>query len=297
VVDAAHTLPGKASKKLIPFGAALLLGLILPAGFIYGRDAIRHTISNRRELERLTNVPVIAEFSYVKLPSEIVFDNKPGKDSFILVEQFRNLRTQLNSLNPDETHGFCTIITSSTANEGKSFISTNLAVSLANSGRKTVLLEMDIYQPKVSAAFKLQGSPGITDVLNGVASLKEVIQRSVKYPNLYIIPSGNFIDNFSELLDQPIFQNVLAELKGEFEHILFDAAPVHAINDGYLIAAKCNVSLYLVRHDFTSQSLVPFIKKLGAEEKLPGMNIVFNGLPAGRDSEGYRYENYYRGTA
>lgn len=297
VVDAAHTLPVKASKKLIPFGLALLFGLVVPVGLIYGRDTIRHTIKNRRELERATNTPVIAEFSYVKLPSEIVFANKMNKDSFILVEQFRNLRTQLNLLNVNAAHGFCTIITSSVANEGKSFISTNLAVSLANSGRKTVLLEMDIYQPKVSAAFGLPAGRGITDVLRGDASVGEVIRRNADYPNLYIIPCGGFIDNFSELLDQPVFQNVLAELRAEFEHILFDAAPVHSINDGYLVAKNCNVSLYVARYDFTSQSLVPFIKKLNEEEKLPGMAIVFNGLPAGRDSEGYRYENYYRGTA
>lgn len=297
VIDMAHALPLKASKRMIPFAVALLLGLVVPAGFIYGRDTIRHTITNRRELERLTDVPVIGEFSLVELPSDIVFDNKPDKDSFILIEQFRNLRTQLNSLNQEGAGGFCTIVTSSVANEGKSFISSNLAVSLANSGRKTVLLEMDIYQPKIRTAFKLPGGPGITDVLNGTASLKDVIRHSERYPNLYIIPSGDFIDNFSELLDQQVFQDLLTELKAKFEHIVFDAAPVHSINDGYLIAKNCNVSLYLVRYDFTSQSLMPFVKKLHEEERLPGMNIVFNGLVAGRDSEGYRYENYYRGTA
>src|SRR6185503_9174982 len=96
--DAAHTLPLKASKKYMPFGIALLAGLIFPAGFIYSRDLIRKSVSSRKEVEHATGLPVVAEFSQIKLPSPIAFENRANPDSFPLIEQFRHLRTQLNLL-------------------------------------------------------------------------------------------------------------------------------------------------------------------------------------------------------
>jgi len=295
LVDEAHTLPLKASKKFIPFVFAFLIGLVFPAGFIYSRDLIKNNITNRKEIEIATSIPIIAEFSYIKLPSDIVIDNRDNKDSFILIEQFRHLRTQLNFLNQSVYKGNLTLVTSSIANEGKSFISSNLAVSLANAGKKTILLEIDVYKPKILARFNLSRSKGLTEYLNGKYCKEEIIQKPEAYPNLHIIGSGAFIDNLSELLEQELFLNLLNELKTEYDHILFDIPPAHSINDAYIIAKFCNVTLYVVRSNYTSKSLLPFIQKLNANEKLPKMNIIFNGLTGGRDSEGYKYENYYQG--
>ncbi|WP_461465193.1 GumC family protein, partial [Mucilaginibacter sp.] len=259
LVNAAYALPIKASKRYMPFGIALLMGLLLPAGFIYGKGLVKHAVSTRLEIEIATSIPVIAEFSYIKLPSEIVIDNINNKDSFISIEQFRHLRTQLNFLNQSVSKGNFTLITSSVANEGKSFISSNLAVSLANSGKKTILLEIDIYKPKISARFKLPGSIGLTEYLNGTYRKEEIIQKPEAYPNLHIIGCGAFIDNLSELLEQQLFRNLLNDLSLEYDHILFDTPPIHSINDAYILAKFCNVTLYVVRSNYTSKSLLPFI--------------------------------------
>ncbi|MDP9048894.1 MAG: hypothetical protein M3N14_12215, partial [Bacteroidota bacterium] len=108
-----------------------------------------------------------------------------------------------------------------------------------------------------------------------------------------IIGCGEFIDNFSELLDQNRFTALLEELKPDYDHILVDTPPVHSINDAYIIAKSCDVTLYVVRYNHTSKSLLSFIQKLYVEDKLPNMKIVFNGLAEGRDGEGYKYETYY----
>ncbi|MDO3643702.1 GumC family protein [Mucilaginibacter sp. L3T2-6] len=295
LVDAAHILPMKASKKLIPFGAALLLGLIFPAGFIYGRDLIKNSVTTRKSIELNTGLPVIAEISYIKLPSEIAFANRDNPESFPLIEQFRHLRTQVNlAKNSPDNQGFAILLTSSVANEGKSMISTNLAVALASTGKKTLLVEMDIYKPAVSKVFGLPASSGITDYLNGQNRLAGVVQETALYPNLNIIGSGAFVDNFSELLDQDRFGNMVSELKTKYDYILFDTPPVHAINDAFIIANHCDLTLYVTRFNHTSNSLLPFIHKLNADESLPNMKIVFNGLADGRDGEGFKYENYYK---
>ncbi|HWZ13616.1 MAG TPA: polysaccharide biosynthesis tyrosine autokinase [Mucilaginibacter sp.] len=293
MVDMAYTVPPSATKKYTPFAIAFLLGLIFPGGYIYAKDIVKNNITRRRDIEDATEVPLLAEISYVKLPSEIVLNNEKNKFSFTLIEQFRHLRTQLNFLNPEGQKGFVTMITSSLSNEGKSFVSTNLAVSLAKSGKRVILLEMDIYKPKISQMFNLPGSKGLSDYLAGKASRKSVVQQPAGYPELDIIGCGEFIDDFSELLDQNKFKELLEELKPDYDYILVDTPPVHSINDAFIIAASCDVTLFVVRYNHTSKSLLPFIQKLYAGEMLPNMNIVFNGLAEGRDGEGYKYETYY----
>jgi len=294
LVDAAHILPLKASKKYIPFGVAFLVGLLFPAGFIYGKDLVKNAVHSRKEIEQNTGIPVLAEFSFLDLAEPIIFNNKNNKDNFILIEQFRHLRSRLISLNPPDPENAAILITSSVANEGKSFISSNLAVALANTSKKTVLIEMDIYKPNISKIFGLPGTPGLTDYLKGKADIQKIVQNCDQHPNLSIIASGGFIDDFSELLDQKLFSNLVEKLKAEYDQVLFDTPPVHSVNDAITLAKHCYITLYLVRYNHTSKTLFPFIQKLHAEELLPKMNIIFNGLTGGRDSEGYRYENYYR---
>jgi len=294
VVDDAHIIPLKSSKKFIPFGVALVLGLIFPAGFIYGKDLIRHTVDSRKEVETETSIPVIAELSYIKLASPIVFDNRDDPESFILIEQFRNLRTQLSFLNDLPSGAYFVLVTSSAASEGKSMVSSSLAVSLASTGKKIMLVETDVYKPTISRMFKLSGKFGLTEYLNKKADKKKIIQKPSAYPNLHIIGSGAFVDNFSELLEQKSIENLFNDLKPDYDYIIFDTAPIHAVSDAYTLGKFCDVTLYLVRAKQTSKSLLPFIKKLNDNQNLPKMNIVFNGLEKGRDSQGYKYENYYR---
>jgi len=231
------------------------------------------------------------------LPSAIAFENRDNPDSFPLIEQFRHLRTQLNLLNQPSAGGRVVLIASSVAGEGKSMISSNLAVSLASSGKKTLIIETDIYKPTISSLFGLSTAIGITSYLSGRASKKDIVQQPAAYTNLNIIGSGSFVDNFSELLEQDLFRNLVNDLRIDYDFILFDTPPVHSINDAYIISGFCDLTLYVVRYNHTSKSLLPFIHKLNINESLPKMSIVFNGLEQGRDGEGFKYETYYRQAA
>ncbi len=294
LVDAAHILPLKASKRYIPFGIAFLFGLIFPVGVIYGKELVKNAVHNRKEIERNTDVPVLSEFIYTNLKSPIVFNETNNKDSFILIEQFRHLRSRLVLNYPANSNGVATLITSSSANEGKSFISTNLAISLANASKNVIILEMDIYKPNISKNFGLDNTAGLSNYFKGEVTLQSIIQIIDKYPNLSVIPSGKFVDNFSELLTQDRLEVLIEKLRKEYDYILIDTPPVHAISDAFTLAKYCDNTLYLTRYNETSRSLLPFIQKIHAEGLLPDMNIIFNGLANGRDSDGLRYENYYK---
>ena len=294
LLDVAYAVPLKASKKYIPFAIAVFMGLFIPIGIIFGKEAIRNTVTKRREIVLATSLPVLAEISYLKLKSDIVTAAENKKQSFALIEQFRHLRTQLNLLHPDIGQGRVTLITSSITSEGKSFISSNLAISLAKSGKKTLLLELDNYKPKVSNIFGVTVSPGLSDFLKGKASAQEVIKPLPDYPNLNLISTGEYIDDFSELIEQSPFHDLINGFKEYYDHILIDCPPIHSINDANIVARLADTTLYVVRFDYTSKSLLPFISKLNAEEMLPSIQVIFNGLTKGRDGEGYKYEQYYQ---
>lgn len=296
LVDAAHVLPQKASKKLMPFGVALFLGLMFPVGFIYGRGLVRNNVTSRRDIEEITGANVIAEMSHITLPTPIAFANRDNPESFQLIEQFRHLRTQVNFLNKNPDQAFIILLTSSIANEGKSLTGSNLAVTMASSGKKTLLIEADIYKPKLLTTFGLPSTLGLTGYLNGKANLKDIVQDVQAYPGLSIMDSGAFVDNFSELLDREMFYALIETLRKEYDYVIFDTPPAHPINDAYIIAKYCDLTLYIIRYDKTSNSLLPFIQKLVVNESLPQIHIVFNGLQNGRDSEGYKYEKYYRSS-
>ncbi|WPU95681.1 polysaccharide biosynthesis tyrosine autokinase [Mucilaginibacter sabulilitoris] len=293
LLDVAYSLPQKKSKRYIPFAAALLLGLIIPTGFVYVKGLAKDTVNKRKEIEVATSLPILAEISFTKLNHVIVTEKENQQISFALIEQFRHLRTQLNILRSSEKSGQIVLISSSITKEGKSFVSSNLAVSLARSGKKTILLEMDIYKPKISSAFGLGKGVGLTDYLMGSIKRDQLIQEIPAHPNLRLISSGTYVDSFAELLDQSRFSHLIDELKMEYDYIFLDTPPLHSINDANILAQYSDTTLFVVRHGYTPKSMLAFIRKLDVNHNLPNMQIIFNGLKDGRDGTGYKYESYY----
>jgi tyrosine-protein kinase Etk/Wzc len=279
LVDMAYTVPLKASKKFVPFIIAFIIGLLFPAVLIYARDIFRNKITTRKEIEDGTSVPVAAEFNFTKLKTPIVFDPRNDKVNADLVEQFRSLRTQLHYLHNNESRGRITLIASSMANEGKSFIAANLGVALATSGKKTIILELNLYNPTLYKIFNLPPqNAGMSNYLNWASLKEEVIQNSVTYRNLDMITTGPFIANFSELLDRKRIELLFDWLRLNYDHIIIDTAPVHALSDVNIVSRLCDITLFIIRQDYTSKTLLPYIKKQYEDQQLPKMSIVFNGL-------------------
>lgn len=278
-VDVAYVIPPKASKALVPFAAALVLGLLIPAGLIYLREIIKNKITNRRSIEKALPILISAEIEEGDLRTPIVTDAENDKVSFMLVEQFRSLRTQLHYLHNNDSKGRVTLLASSVAGEGKSFIASNLAIALATAGKRTIILELNLYRPVMAQLFNLPEShPGMSNYLNWESLKEEVIQNTVTYRNLDVITSGQFIANFSELLDRKRIEILLDWLRLHYDHILIDTSPLQVIGDASIVARLCDITLYVVRKDFTSKAELTYINNLCVERQLPNMSIVFNGV-------------------
>src|SRR5690606_982544 len=167
------------------------------------------------EIEAAVNKPILMELPFEKNTNSIVV---LGKNNFAISEHFRMLRTHLHFLHNQNHTGRVTLLTSSISEEGKSFIASNLGAALAVSGRKTVILELDLRRPMISEIFKLDGNnTGISNFLMNQASMKEIIKTSGILDNLDIIPSGVIPNNPSELLEQAKIEELVTYLRNEYD--------------------------------------------------------------------------------
>ncbi|MBC7399404.1 MAG: polysaccharide biosynthesis tyrosine autokinase [Mucilaginibacter sp.] len=289
-VDLAFAIPPKKSKEILPFIVALVLGLLIPAGLIYMRETIKNQVTSRKNIEKTLPILISGELEWSKLRSSIVTDAANGKQNFMLIEQFRSLRTQLYYLHDNDSKGRVTLIASSVAGEGRSFIASNLGVALATSGKKTIILELNLYRPVMSDIFNLPAShPGMSNYLNWESLKEEVIQNTVTYRNLDVVTSGQFIPNFSELLDRKRIEILLDWLRLHYDHIIIDTSPLQVIGDANIVSRLCDITLYVIRKNFTSKTQIPFINKLHTDQQLPKMSIVYNGVDPVRDG----YKDYF----
>lgn len=291
VLDNAYTGPVKWPIKPIVYLIALLLGILLPAFIIYTKDYINNVVINPEEIESEIEMPIISELAYTPYSSPIVISNKSTN---LISEQFRTLRTKLYNLHNDGEKSRVTLVTSSVAGEGKSFVSSNISVVLASTGRKTIILELDLRKPKIAKNLNLSKEHyGITDFLMEKAKINEIIQPSNLLPSLDIITSGSIVSNPSELLENGQLYNLILSLKNIYDDIIIDSPPIHLVTDAIILSRFSDNILYIVRQGFTKKSELKFIKNLQKQNNTSTINIIFNGINNKKYGYGYDYDNVY----
>jgi capsular exopolysaccharide synthesis family protein len=183
------------------------------------------------------------------------------------------------------------MVTSSVAGEGKSFISLNFAVSLAQSGKRVLLLDFDLRNPRLSRFFNATGVSGVSEYFNGLAEIKVLIRRT-KIPNVFFMGAGRNLDNAPELLLNADPNNHFTKTHQLFDYIIVDTAPVGPVSDAFLISPYCDATLFVVRHGKTPKSAILMLNENGKVRSLKNVSIVFNAVkPRGfvRNVNGYGY--------
>lgn len=293
VVDDAHA--GKVKWPIVPvvYGLGLIMGLALAAGLLYLRKALKENISSRAQIEEETEVPVLGEISahYGKEPIVISLKRR----NFVIGEQFRMLRTNLYYLLDDNQPGQVTLFTSSVSGEGKSFVSSNLAVTLAYASKKTIILEMDLRKPKISAVFNLPVGAeylGISDYLAGKNVALETLIRPSGIAGLDVLGCGSILPNPSELIERTKLDEMIADLRKVYDHIIINSPPVHIVSDALIIARVADAVLYVVRNNYTHKDELEFISEVRKSKRFNKFSIVFNGVKMENLSYYYEYNSY-----
>jgi len=287
IVDkASSTLTPVSPKKPIVYAIGVLLAIALGVVWITLRELFNRRVMYRHEIEQLTSHPVIAEISNDKSKTPIVIGET--KRTFV-AEQFRKLRVALNYLGINSTNKKV-LVTSGISGEGKSFVATNLALSIALTGKKVVLLELDLHNPTISENLKITSDYGMSSYLLGAREPEEIIKRTEINDNLFLIPAGPLPANPTELLMNNKVPELLSYLDGIFDFIIIDTAPVGPVTDGYILSPYCDATLYIIRHKRTPKILVEQIDANNKVNQLKNMAIVFNGIrPRGFGKRHYGY--------
>lgn len=290
VVDAARTFPKPLKPvKSLSYSIAIILGLIIPGIIIYVRDLFNDKISDRYELERLTSIPLLGMIGLSASKSSLVVTEKPNSH---ISEAFRSIRTNLQYFNPNKKQ-HTIMVTSSISSEGKSFCSVNLAVMLAMSGRKTILVGCDLRKPKITVGFEMMSDIGLSNYLIGNATEKDVIQNSKAIPDLDIILSGPKPPNPSELIISPRMDQLFEYLKAHYDNIILDTPPIGLITDAMVLSKYTDINIYVVRQSVTRRHHLNFINKLYTDGKIQNLCLILNAMKAGNRSYGYGYEYAY----
>ncbi len=273
---------------------ALVVGLLVPVAVLWLLDFFNNKLTHKAEIEAVTKVPIIGEIVQAAGPS-------PGlvgaSGQSLIAEQIRALRANLQFFAGDDADGPQTIlITSSVSGEGKSFIALNLSASVAITGRRVILLELDLRKPKLHMYLGVEAGQGLSNFLVGRATLEQIIQPVAGYPDLFFIPCGPLPPNPSELLGSKRMGELFAALREGFDVIIADTPPIGLVSDAFSLARHASLTLYILRHLYTNRAYLNTVESLYGEKRFPNLSVLINGIIAKKEYEynyGYGYDSAY----
>lgn len=277
---------------------ALLAGLLVPFGGIYSFNLLNTKVKGRKDVERhLKSVPIIGEIPKVqKGDSDLIKHN----DQSIMAEAYRIFRTNLqylfiNKLEKNE-EGKSLIVTSTIKGEGKTFVAFNLALTLALTGKKVVLVGADIRNPQLQRYLPehLKAKKGLTEyIVYEDLQVADVVAQSEYNENLNIIVSGAIPPNPAELLMQKRTSTLVEELRKQYDYIILDTAPAMLVTDTILINKLADITLYVVRADYTDRRLLDFAKDAIEDGRLTNVAMVLNNVALNNFGYGNKYGYAY----
>jgi succinoglycan biosynthesis transport protein ExoP len=282
-----------------------IMGLFLGVGTAFLVEYMDSSIKTTDDVERVVQLPSLGmvplchndrtKLNHGKIPVSIKgllswMRNRNGQDipqgdldlmmlkhpRSPMSEAVRHLRTSLMlsvSGGPPEA----IVVTSPHPREGKSTISINLAIALAQDGHRVVILDCDLRRPRIHEVFRLKNIPGLTSHLTGNASL-EAILKPTEVENLFLIPAGPIPPNPAELLNSQAYKNLLQNLRREFHHIIIDAPPTLGFADARVASLQADGVLLVAKHQSTSREAGRLARQYFTQVNARMLGMVLNQL-------------------
>lgn len=262
-------------KTSVNYVLALFMGILIPLLFVFGIFFVNNSIQNTEDISKLTQIPLIGIIGVNKDSLSLAVFDKPKS---ALSEAFRAIRSSLQFLyKKQQVSGSKTLmITSSISGEGKTFCSINIATVFALSEKKTVILGLDLRKPRLADEFNLKNQTGVVNYLIKQNSLEE-ITHPTGVPNLDVILSGPIPPNPSELILSDAMREMILELKQKYDYIILDTPPVGLVSDALELAQFADVTLYIVRQNYTKKDMITLLNTRVKRGELNNASIVLNG--------------------
>lgn len=288
VIATPQVNPTPVSPKLKIYGLFfLILGLGCPLGIMILYDVMNNRISNDyKELEKKLKVSFGGMLVKNHRGEHVAV--REGENS-VSAELFRTLRTNIRFMQPVSEACPVMLVTSSVNGEGKSYVATNLAISMALLGKKVALVGLDIRKPMLANYLNLPSQGCLTSYLSDKSYTLEdtIVASSVR--NLDILPAGVIPPNPSELLQSDRLDLLFAELRKQYDCVVIDSAPVALVSDTFLLNRVADMTIYVTRANYTTFDLIDFLNQTHEQQRLPKMIAVLNGVDAKQIGYGYGY--------
>ena len=276
----------KSSMIILLIGA--FLGLILPGILILLTDFFDNSIHLQEDIEKLTPLTVLGNVFHSNNKSELVVVERPTAP---ISESYRTIRTNLQykfTSDDQKVIGLHSV----QPGEGKTFNSINLACILAMNDKKTLLLGADMRKPRLHHVFKLSSKNGLSNYLSGQITNDEIIQAT-SIENLSLISAGPVPPNPAELLERPLFAQLLNELKQRFDYIIIDNAPISRVTDGLITSKKSDLNLFVLRYGVSKKDQLKFINDIAKQGITKNPAFIINDVKLNHIGYGYSYSYNY----
>ena len=282
-VNATQIKPNRKINYLIGF----VLGLGIPFIVILVFNYINTRIVDLKTISQKTSIPLLGTVGHNRFNSDLPTIDKPKST---LAESFRGLRTNLQYLlrDPDKK---VIAISSTISGEGKTFVAANLAAIIATTGKRVLIVGMDLRKPKLHRYFGGETHNGLSTYLIGRDSFEGIVHET-RVANLYIVAAGPIPPNPAELIGSEAMDRFINEAKSVFDFIVIDTPPVAVVTDALLTARFSNILLYVVRFDYSDVEVLKLVEDIRKNGEQQSLAIVVNDLQHKR-SYGYSYSYGY----
>jgi capsular exopolysaccharide synthesis family protein len=284
--------PGLLKSLLIGLGCGAVTGILI----LLLLDRIDDRMASFGEFQHQFSENVLGQIPKEKTKGRVTL-LQPDDARHVIAESYRNIRSSIFFMPYEGPRPKTLLITSSVPNEGKSTISSNLAITLALSGARTLLIDGDLRRGALREAFGISSKIGFSEVLKGEVNWREVVVPT-SYPSLALLPRGKTLGQPSEHLLRDSTDQLLKELYAHFDYIIIDSSPVLAADDSTSLAPKIDATLFVVRLSYTSARLTRKSLELlyNRQVNVPGviLNYVDTSLP---EYYYYQYSEYYNTPA
>lgn len=293
IVDKA--VPPPESKPISPnvplnLGLGVVGGLGLGLAFAFFVAFIDDRVKSSFDIEGVVGLPLIGIIPQIKRmeqadKAQIVVNNGDRQVS----EAFLTLHSSLR-LKDESKNAKCILVTSTIPGEGKSFTTTNLALTFAAHGEKVLVIDCDLRKPNIHKSFRIENLKGVIDICAGKATAEEVIVRNI-HPNLDVLPAGGRAKNPTQILNSKGFEVMLSDLKKQYDRIFIDTPPLAAVSDALIILPLVDGSIFTIFFNKVRRKAAQFSAKKLLEANVPNFGAVLNGLNLA--VSGYYYAQYY----
>jgi capsular exopolysaccharide synthesis family protein len=276
----------------IPLNLALgfLGGLALGTAFAFFVAYIDDRVKSSFDIESVVGLPLVGIIPEIKRleqseKAQIVANNQDKQ----VVESFLTLHSSLR-LKDESKRAQAILVTSTIPGEGKSFTTTNLALTFAAHGEKVVVIDCDLRKPNIHKSFRLENLKGVIDICAGTQTIDQVVCKNV-HPNLDVIPAGGRAKNPTQILNSKNFELMLSDLRKRYDRIFVDTPPLAAVSDALIILPLMDGSLFTIFFNRVRRKAAQFSARKLLEVNVPCFGAVLNGLNLA--VSGYYYAQYY----